>query len=170
MQTKTIILVIIILILLIFGSVYFLNKPQTPNFISCTMEAKLCPDGSYVGRTGPNCEFEQCPVLTAKNSGIKGTAMLGPICPVMKNPPDPKCADRPYATNLVATMLNQPENIKEFSSDFNGKFSVDLPAGEYTINSADTAKMFSRCSSDGAIKVEKDKYTEITLNCDTGIR
>ncbi|MCR4260778.1 MAG: hypothetical protein NUV96_00320, partial [Candidatus Colwellbacteria bacterium] len=29
--------------------------------IACTQEAKLCPDGSYVGRTGPNCEFTTCP-------------------------------------------------------------------------------------------------------------
>lgn len=29
---------------------------------ACTMEAKLCPDGTtYVGRQGPNCEFEKCP-------------------------------------------------------------------------------------------------------------
>jgi hypothetical protein len=28
---------------------------------ACTLEAKLCPDGSYVGRTGPNCEFAACP-------------------------------------------------------------------------------------------------------------
>ncbi|TSC75278.1 MAG: hypothetical protein G01um101430_485 [Parcubacteria group bacterium Gr01-1014_30] len=27
---------------------------------ACTQEAKLCPDGSYVGRTGPNCEFAAC--------------------------------------------------------------------------------------------------------------
>jgi hypothetical protein len=27
----------------------------------CTQEAKQCPDGSYVGRTGPNCEFAPCP-------------------------------------------------------------------------------------------------------------
>lgn len=27
----------------------------------CTMDAKRCPDGSYVGRTGPNCEFAPCP-------------------------------------------------------------------------------------------------------------
>jgi hypothetical protein len=26
----------------------------------CTMDARMCPDGSYVGRTGPNCEFV-CP-------------------------------------------------------------------------------------------------------------
>ncbi|MFA7654357.1 MAG: hypothetical protein WCX97_05000 [Candidatus Magasanikbacteria bacterium] len=29
--------------------------------IACTAEAKLCPDGSAVGRTGPNCEFAPCP-------------------------------------------------------------------------------------------------------------
>jgi hypothetical protein len=28
---------------------------------ACTMEAKLCPDGSYVSRTGPDCEFAECP-------------------------------------------------------------------------------------------------------------
>jgi|GEM_PF-2885700 len=28
---------------------------------ACTMEAKLCSDGSSVGRTGPNCEFAACP-------------------------------------------------------------------------------------------------------------
>ena len=27
----------------------------------CTQDAMLCPDGSYVGRTGPNCEFAPCP-------------------------------------------------------------------------------------------------------------
>jgi len=32
-----------------------------PSGKACTMEAKLCPDGSYVGRTGPNCEFSPCP-------------------------------------------------------------------------------------------------------------
>ncbi len=29
--------------------------------VACTMDARLCPDGSYVGRTGPNCEFKPCP-------------------------------------------------------------------------------------------------------------
>jgi hypothetical protein len=31
-----------------------------PPPIACTQEAKLCPDGSAVGRTGPNCEFAPC--------------------------------------------------------------------------------------------------------------
>jgi hypothetical protein len=30
------------------------------NPVACTMDAKMCSDGSYVGRSGPNCEFV-CP-------------------------------------------------------------------------------------------------------------
>jgi hypothetical protein len=34
---------------------------QTPD-IACTMDAKACPDGSYVGRDpAKNCEFRPCP-------------------------------------------------------------------------------------------------------------
>lgn len=34
----------------------------------CTTEAKICPDGSGVGRTGPNCEFAECPGATGPGS------------------------------------------------------------------------------------------------------
>ena len=34
---------------------------KKPNGVACTMEALICPDGSSVGRTGPNCEFAPCP-------------------------------------------------------------------------------------------------------------
>ncbi|HXK38200.1 MAG TPA: hypothetical protein VJ579_03985 [Candidatus Paceibacterota bacterium] len=29
------------------------------------MEAKICPDGSAVGRSGPNCEFAACPEVVS---------------------------------------------------------------------------------------------------------
>lgn len=35
---------------------------------ACTMEAKICPDGSSVGRTGPTCEFAPCPTPTTQIS------------------------------------------------------------------------------------------------------
>ena len=38
-----------------------INNPINPSGdIYCTQDAKLCPDGSYVSRTGPNCEFTPC--------------------------------------------------------------------------------------------------------------
>ncbi|MEN9647611.1 MAG: hypothetical protein RLY57_415 [Candidatus Parcubacteria bacterium] len=36
-------------------------QPPTSQPVACTMEAKLCPDGSAVGRSGPRCEFAPCP-------------------------------------------------------------------------------------------------------------
>ncbi len=39
-----------------------ISSAQNPDEqVFCTMEAKLCPDGSYVGRQGPRCEFAPCP-------------------------------------------------------------------------------------------------------------
>lgn len=33
--------------------------PSDP--VACTMDAKICPDGSAVGRIAPNCDFARCP-------------------------------------------------------------------------------------------------------------
>lgn len=38
--------------------------------VACTMDAKQCPDGSFVGRTGPNCEFAPCPIVTAPSESV----------------------------------------------------------------------------------------------------
>lgn len=35
--------------------------PPKCQAVACTEEAKVCPDGSAVGREGPNCEFAACP-------------------------------------------------------------------------------------------------------------
>ena len=32
----------------------------TPKLIGCTMDAKICPDGTAVGRVAPDCQFEEC--------------------------------------------------------------------------------------------------------------
>lgn len=36
-------------------------SPDGPEGPGCTEDAKLCPDGSAVGRSGPDCEFDPCP-------------------------------------------------------------------------------------------------------------
>jgi hypothetical protein len=37
------------------------DPPADEDIRGCTLEAKVCPDGSAVGRTGPNCQFAKCP-------------------------------------------------------------------------------------------------------------
>lgn len=41
---------------------FFLYPQAKPQAVACTMEAKICPDGSAVGRVGPQCEFAPCPM------------------------------------------------------------------------------------------------------------
>ncbi|MES2225438.1 MAG: hypothetical protein V4480_01335 [Patescibacteria group bacterium] len=57
-------------LLLIIGIAGFLyrNTLEAPTrgtnsqAMACTAEAKVCPDGSSVGRTGPSCAFAACPL------------------------------------------------------------------------------------------------------------
>lgn len=42
-----------------------------PEGVMCTMDAQLCPDGSYVGRTGPNCKFV-CPASSESVPAVPG--------------------------------------------------------------------------------------------------
>ncbi len=61
MQRKQFVALAALLLLTGAGCTAQNKNPQTP--VACTMEAKQCPDGSYVGRTGPNCEFSPCPEI-----------------------------------------------------------------------------------------------------------
>src|SRR6185295_15193176 len=70
---------ILCLIVLIIGGflIYSQNRPLltevSNNGTACTLEAKLCPDGSSVGRTGPNCEFAACPDVVVPDSWVTFT-------------------------------------------------------------------------------------------------
>lgn len=73
MKNYTIFLFIVALILII-GGIYVAKKevvaPTAPTSVACTMEAKLCPDGSAVGRQGPDCEFAPCPVAQKDDTDL----------------------------------------------------------------------------------------------------
>lgn len=77
-----------IVVVILATSVFFVVKNGgAPNGqIACTMEAKLCPDGSAVGRTGPNCEFAKCPEikndkadLIQVSAPLPGTLVTSPL-------------------------------------------------------------------------------------------
>ncbi|MEK7187383.1 MAG: hypothetical protein AAB691_00875 [Patescibacteria group bacterium] len=179
-MTKLSILSLVILIAaLMVGYSFITQVSSPPKPIACTEEAMLCPDGSSVGRTGPRCEFAECPAVSSSTtptststgqSGIRGMVLLGPICPVERIPPDPKCAAKPYGTTLVLTSPDQARVIKTFSSDQNGKFVIQIAPGDYAIRSAAAANILPYCASNDTIHVSPGILTEVNVSCDTGIR
>lgn len=59
---SVIVLIFSVLFIAIAVFAFQIRKIQTiPERVACSMEAKLCPDGSAVGRSGPDCAFAPCP-------------------------------------------------------------------------------------------------------------
>lgn len=244
--------------------------------IACTQEARLCPDGSAVGRTGPQCEFAACPStsdsadpataalaigasatirgttigvldlvedsrcpidvqciqagtvrvrvsidsydlpftltlgqpqdmedmsitlasvipeqkhsqktvqpsdyrftfrvvpktsIETYTSGVRGTVLLGPTCPVERMPPDPACAPKPYATAIMVYRTGSKSPYVIGNSNTSGAFVFSLPSGSYTL-AAKGDTVLPRCNETN-VAVVPDEYTSVTISCDTGIR
>ncbi|MBI2439561.1 MAG: hypothetical protein HYV45_03095 [Candidatus Moranbacteria bacterium] len=70
----------VILVGLVMSSFFFFQKKEQSfrsersKEVMCTKEAKLCPDGSAVERSGPNCEFTSCPTTAPSTDDIIITA------------------------------------------------------------------------------------------------
>ncbi len=133
----------VILIILVTGTVFLLND---------------------------NGFFDQSYGTPSYANGIRGTATLGPTCPVERNPPDPTCADQPYHASLTVTTADGQHVVGQFDTDVDGTFSVGLPPGEYAIRSTSISNVRPYCSSRGTIRVSAGTYTIANVSCDTGIR
>ncbi len=141
---------------------------------ACTKDAKLCSDGSSVGRSGPACSFAPCPPLSdpvAESWGtIAGKVQLGPVCPVERIPPDPNCAPQPHAATFMLLTADQTKTVKTFSSNAEGVFMVDVPAGQYVIQPSPNPSPVPNCSASEILTVPVNDSVAVTLYCDTGIR
>lgn len=54
---------VVLVVLLGIAGFFYRNAIERPGLpeMGCTLEAKVCPDGQSVGRSGPACAFAPCP-------------------------------------------------------------------------------------------------------------
>ena len=90
------IVMLVAFLLSFFGVTY--GQPKTT---ACTMEARLCSDGSSVSRTGPSCEFAPCP-----NNGL-------PNHPGIIEEPQ-EATPQPASKKKVAPDTKPPTEMLEF--------------------------------------------------------
>jgi hypothetical protein len=64
---------------------------------------------------------------------VEGYVHAGPTCPVMRNPPDPNCADRPVSGAVMLVLGPADNEVASFETDSSGRFRLELPAGTYTL-------------------------------------
>ena len=98
------------------------------------------------------------------SSGITGTVLAGPACPGPARVGSP-CPDRPAAVQLV--FLKNGTQVGTATSASDGRFRVDLAAGRYVIRGAGGGLPAVR---EMTVDVSPDRYVDVTLSADTGIR
>jgi hypothetical protein len=83
MKLRRIIIILTVIMLGIIGYYAVRHWMQPVGFsrgeggaVACTMEAKICPDGSSVGRSGPKCEFAECPSTLATTTASLNQKIL----------------------------------------------------------------------------------------------
>ena len=101
------------------------------------------------------------------DSGVLGTVLLGPTCPVVRNPPDARCADKPFATTVNVYAKGSKKVFAALDAK-DGTFHFALPPGEYTL-SAVSGEPLPRCAS-VSVTVEPGVFKNADISCDSGIR
>lgn len=98
-------------------------------------------------------------------SGIEGQVFIGPTCPVVKI--GQECPDEPYQAVLTVNSL-EGERIVQVQTDEEGQFKIPLEPGEYILHpESPNALPFAQ---EQEFKVEDGKFTQLTVNYDSGIR
>lgn len=134
------------------------------------MKAKLLLVAACVVFVGAGCWTAppSVPDTTAEgNSGVRGTALIGPTCPVESDPPDPACADKPYQ-GAFSVETTAGARVATFSTAADGTYSVALEPGTYVIEL--DASTFLPSMSPATVTVAEGTYVTLNLSLDSGIR
>ena len=104
---------------------------------------------------------------SAPTGVINVTLLAGPTCPVERIPPDPNCAPRAVA-NEVVTILRDGQEVARGRTDATGKVAFRLPPGTYGVKGLSEAGFFAPPEASlvdlGRVPID------IQIDYDTGIR
>ncbi|SRR5882724_1351005 len=101
-------------------------------------------------------------------SGIRGEALAGPISPV-ERPGHPN--SRPLHGAIMTVQLKGGKEIERQKADNEGRFIFALPKGTYLLVPFPPQPGSTRPHAIAqSVKVESNKFTEVTVYYDTGIR
>ncbi len=140
----------------------------TPAPIACTQEAKLCDDDSAVGRAGPECKFDPCP-LEQGAGVVKGTVTVGPLEPVetpgTKTPVPPEV----YESRWLVFTSQGGQYVKTVPLNSDGTYAAWLWPGTYTVD-INHAGIDSTSVLPKTIEVTESATIVLDVDIDTGLR
>jgi hypothetical protein len=99
---------------------------------------------------------------------VEGYVHAGPVCPVLQDPPDPNCADRPVAGAQLRVLDSSGNEVAVVTTSTDGVFGLLLSPGSYTLEPLPVEGLLGTAGSQG-FRVGSDRVV-LDIAYDTGIR
>jgi hypothetical protein len=105
---------------------------------------------------------------------LKGKISIGPICPVERIPPDPKCLPTMETYKAWATAvwtLNKRLKLASLDPKLDGSYEISIPPGRYIIDfDQSNFNHIGGSNLPAVISISFGDTTRFNINIDTGIR
>jgi len=102
-------------------------------------------------------------------TGVSGMVTAGPTCPVVTNPPNPNCAERPVAGAELVILDPDGNEVARTSAGEDGTFNIELAPGSYRIVPQPVDGLMGTAAPVDFV-VDAGEPTELQISYDTGIR
>ncbi len=100
---------------------------------------------------------------------LSGHVLAGPVCPVVRQPPDPSCADRPVSGASLVIRDSSGAEVQRVTSNAAGRFTLRLAAGLYSLVPQPVSGLMGTAPP-VALTVQPGALVEPVVTYDTGIR
>ncbi len=103
---------------------------------------------------------------------LEGKIIIGPICPVERFPPDPKCqpTEETYkAWPIAIWTTDKKTKIAQIGPKLDGTYRMELPIGIYVID-LEKQQHFGSKDLPATVTINSAETTKLEIDIDTGIR
>ncbi|MBA2560249.1 MAG: hypothetical protein H0V07_10275 [Propionibacteriales bacterium] len=135
--------------------------------IAAVMAVVLIGCGSATPRSAASRASSDQP-QTAATSGLRGRTAMAPGCPLeqLGRP----CRSLAVSAHIEVRKPGGSSVVGQVDSDADGSFTIDLPAGRYTVTASVDHGVPSPQTTRLSATVSTNRYTPVLLTFDSGIR
>ena len=122
------------------------DNQSISRMVACTEEAKICPDGSSVGRAGPDCNFAPCPSISINNDNSE--TFSGQITDIIYG-----C----HYDNLCIVVIDNNQQVIVGQGE--GPEQIDKGSSDIDLNTDNRSKYINKMVEVYAKKTNDNYYT-----------
>ena len=111
-----------------------------------------------------------CCQAPSADQTITGIVTAGPVCPVVTDPPDPACDDRPVAGAEIVVQNDSGDEVARVLTGEDGSFSVSVAAGRYELVPQPVEGLMGTAAAVEVAVGEGVPAEPVEIIYDTGIR